>query len=216
MACIQTEVVRTADIWPCFGLQPQRVCVCVFQEFQELAVKLTTSFLINWGRVKSHKFKGNEKGKETDMFSSNSPCGSKRHKETGESSPLATPAHGSPLVKSKEDAAFERYLAMAHIAQRKGDFGHLTDLARHKAIEDESASEHSDLSFSSVSDDEDEDSDVIDEWARLSEEKAKSHKYPSLNILILIVGSRGDVQPFISFAQGLLQRVNVSQTINFA
>lgn len=71
------------------------------------------------------------------------------------------------------------------------------------------------------SDDSDEDSDDSDEESWLEDEDTEAEEMgwifpekkdpsqiPALKILILIVGSRGDVQPFISLAQGLIKCVS--------
>ena len=42
-----------------------------------------------------------------------------------------------------------------------------------------------------------------DETSHLIQAMDDVDSVPSLNIIILIVGSRGDVQPFLSFAKGL-------------
>lgn len=123
-----------------------------------------------------------------------------------------------PTIKEKgEDGlsveSLEKYLAIAEIANRDEEFSHLTDSAMLRRIPefDDSATQSpllTDSASSHSSDDESDDlSTNVDEWVQRAEEQARLRNYPLLNILILIVGSRGDVQPFISFAQASLKKV---------
>jgi hypothetical protein len=65
-------------------------------------------------------------------------------------------------------------------------------------------------------DDEEEEFFVISDEDHYTQ--SSSGPIPPLDILILVVGSRGDVQPFIAFAQGLQKeghRVRLATHINF-